>query len=127
MLLSRIKKTITKHCMLSPGDRVVVAVSGGPDSVCLLRALLSIAPEYGLTLHVAHLDHRFRGRESAAEAEFVAELARRLGVPATVESRDVPAYCTERGLSAQAGGREVRYGFLQQVAGSAGANSTISE
>ena len=108
--------------MLSPGDRVIVAVSGGPDSVCLLRALLALAPEYGLTLHIAHLDHRFRGSESAAEAEFVAGLAKKLGIPATIESRDVPAYCAERGLSAQAGAREVRYRFLRQVADSAGAN-----
>jgi tRNA(Ile)-lysidine synthase len=122
MLLSKIKQTASKHRMLSPGDRVVVAVSGGPDSVCLLRALLSLAPEYGLKLHIAHLDHRFRGSESAAEAAFVAELAKQLGISSTVESRDVPTYCAERGLSAQAGAREVRYRFLRQVADAAGAN-----
>jgi tRNA(Ile)-lysidine synthase len=122
MLLSKIRETITKHHLLSPGDRVVVAVSGGADSVCLLRALLSLAPEYGLTLHVAHLDHQFRGRESAAEAMFVEGLAKGLGIAATVERRDVPAYCSERGLSAQVGGREVRYRFLQQVAGSVNAD-----
>ena len=122
MPLSKIRTTITQHGMLSPGDRVVVAVSGGPDSVCLLRALLSLAPEYGLTLHVAHLDHQFRGDESAAEAAFVADLAMTLGIPATVESRDVPAYCAERGLSAQAGAREVRYRFLRQIAKSTGAH-----
>jgi len=121
MFLSNLNHTIKKNSMLSRGDRVVVAVSGGPDSVCLLRALLSLAPEYGLTLHVAHLDHRFRGDESAAEAAFVADLAKKLGVPATVENRDVPAYCAERGLSAQAGAREVRYHFLQQVADATGA------
>jgi len=121
-LLTKFKDTISKYHMLSPGDRVVVAVSGGPDSVSLLRALLSFAPEYGLTLHIAHLDHRFRGSESAAEAMFVADLARTLGLRATVEGRDVPAYCAERGLSAQAGGREVRYRFLRQVAESVGAN-----
>lgn len=122
MLLSKIKETINKHRMLSPGDRVVVAVSGGPDSVCLLRALLAFMPEYELTLHVAHLDHRFRGEESTAEAQFVRGLAARLGLPATIEASDVPAYCRERGLSAQVGGREVRYRFLQHAASAAGAN-----
>jgi tRNA(Ile)-lysidine synthase len=102
--------------MLTTGDRVVVAVSGGPDSVCLLRALVALAPAYGLSLHVAHLDHRFRGPESAAEALFVERLARGLGIPATIDGRDVPAYCADRGLSAQAGAREVRYAFLQEVA-----------
>lgn len=116
MLCSKIKQTVSKHRMLSPGDRVVVAVSGGPDSVCLLRALLSLAPEFHLALHVAHLDHRFRGSESAAEAEFVRDLAKKLGVPATVEGIDVPSYCAGRGLSAQAGARDVRYRFLRQAA-----------
>lgn len=122
ILLSKIKETINKHGMLSPGDRVVVAVSGGPDSVCLLRALLAFMPEYELTLHVAHLDHRFRGEESAAEAQFVRGLAARWSLPATIESSDVPAYSRARGLSAQVGGREVRYRFLQHVADAAGAN-----
>jgi len=79
-------------------------------------------PEYGLTLHVAHLDHRFRGEESAAEAQFVRGLAARWSLPATIESSDVPAYSRARGLSAQVGGREVRYRFLQHVADAAGAN-----
>jgi tRNA(Ile)-lysidine synthase len=121
MLLSKIKQTVRTYRMLSPGDRVVVAVSGGPDSVCLLRSLLALAPELGLGLHVAHLDHRFRGSESAAEAEFVRALAKKLGLPATIESIDVPAYCAGRGLSAQAGAREVRYGFLQEAAAAFGA------
>jgi len=101
--------------MLAPGSRVVVAVSGGPDSVCLLRALHALAEELGLSLHIAHLDHMFRGKESADDAVFVAGLASALGIPATIERFDVPAFCRERGLAPQQGARAVRYGFLQQV------------
>lgn len=115
-MLSKAKRTIEKHGMLSHGDRVIVAVSGGPDSVCLLSVLRALAPGFGLRLHVAHLDHRFRGDESAAEARFVRELARTAGLPATIEAFDVPRYCRERGLSPQAGAREVRYRFLGGVA-----------
>ncbi len=100
-MLIKVQETVARHRMLSPGDRVVVAVSGGPDSVCLLSVLRDLAGELGLALHVAHLDHMFRGEESAEDARFVAELASRLGLPATVERFDVPAYCRERGLSAQ--------------------------
>lgn len=121
MLISKVKETIRKYRMLSPGDRVIVAVSGGPDSVCLLSVLHALAKDLDLTLQVAHLDHRFRGTESAADARFVEELAKDLGIAAAIESRDVPAYCAERGLSAQAGAREVRYAFLQQLAKSTGA------
>jgi tRNA(Ile)-lysidine synthase len=121
MLIAKVKETIKKYRMLDRGDKVVVAVSGGPDSVCLLSVLHALANDLELTLHVAHLDHRFRLAESAADALFVAGLAKDLGIAATSESRDVPAYCAERGLSAQAGAREVRYAFLQQCAKAAGA------
>ncbi len=117
MLLSKVKETIMKYGMFDPIDRVLVAVSGGPDSVCLMSVLHSLSPEFDLTLHIAHLDHMFRGRESAEEALFVAALAKTSGISATVEKFDVPAYCAERGLSAQAGAREVRYAFLNRVAG----------
>lgn len=115
-----VRRSVEKHRMLSPGDRVVVAVSGGPDSVCLLSVLKELAPEWDLTLHIAHLDHMFRGEESAADARFVADLAKQFGIPATIEAMDVPSYCRERGLSAQAGAREARYAFLERVARNTG-------
>ena len=116
MLLTTIKETIKKYRMLSPGERVLVAVSGGPDSVCLLSVLRELAEDLDLTLHIAHLDHMFRGKESADEALFVGELANKFGIPATIEKFDVPVYCLERGLSPQEGARKVRYDFLQRVA-----------
>jgi tRNA(Ile)-lysidine synthase len=122
MIVDKIKETIKKHRMLSPGDRVLVAVSGGPDSVCLLRVLQTLAKKLDLTLQVAHLDHMFRGKESADEAQFVADLAKKLGIPATLAQIDVPAFCRERGLSAQEGAREVRYGFLRRVADETGSS-----
>ncbi len=115
-MLATIKETIKKYCLLRPGDRVVIAVSGGPDSVCLLNILHMLRTEMGLSLHIAHLDHMFRGTESAAEASFVAELAEKIGISATIEKFDVPSFCRERGLSAQSGAREVRYEFLSRVA-----------
>lgn len=121
MLIETVKKTVASYGMLQRGDTVVAAVSGGPDSVCLLTALRGLAPEYGLALHVAHLDHMFRGEGSARDAGFVADLAARLNIPATVERSDVPAYCAARGLGAQAGAREVRYAFLNRVADEIGA------
>jgi tRNA(Ile)-lysidine synthase len=119
-MLEKVRKTINTYTMLSPGDRVLVAVSGGPDSVCLLSVLHSLAKEFDITLHVAHLDHMFRGEESADEARFVADRAETFGIPSTLESIDVPAFCRERGLSSQEGAREVRYGFLRRVAASTG-------
>jgi tRNA(Ile)-lysidine synthase len=122
MLLAKLKKTVQKHKLLSPGDRVLIAVSGGPDSVCLLAALQALSGELGISLQVAHVDHMFRGKESADEALFVADLAGRLGLPSTIESVDVAALCRERGLSVQAGAREARYAFLVRTAERIGAS-----
>ena len=118
----KIRDTIRKHRMLAPGDRVLVAVSGGPDSVCLLNVLQVLSRELEISLHIVHLDHMFRGAESAGEARFVADLAEKLRIPATVEAIDVAEYCREHGISAQTGAREVRYAFLARVAAGAGAS-----
>jgi tRNA(Ile)-lysidine synthase len=107
--------------MVSRGERLVVAVSGGPDSVCLLYILVELRRELGVALHVAHLDHQIRGKESADDAIYVAGLARRLGLPATIEARDVKAYRKDNRLSLEEAAREVRYSFLAQVAGTVGA------
>ncbi|MDH4164197.1 MAG: tRNA lysidine(34) synthetase TilS [Nitrospirota bacterium] len=122
MLIDAVRETIKKHSLLSPGDRVVVAVSGGPDSVCLLSVLRELSRELDLTLQVAHVDHMFRGKESADDARFVADLANKLGLPSSIGQFDVPRYCRERGCSSQEGARKVRYGFLQQVAHDTGAS-----
>lgn len=122
MLLATVKETIKKYGMVEPGDRVLVAVSGGPDSVCLLAVLHSLALELHMNLHLAHLDHMFRGKESADEALFASDLAEEFGIPATIEHIDVPAFCRERGLSPQAGAREVRYEFFSRAARSVGAS-----
>jgi tRNA(Ile)-lysidine synthase len=121
-LLAVVRRTVDRYRMLSPGDRVVVAVSGGPDSVALAHLLLRLSREYGLTLHVAHLDHQLRGAEAAEDARFVARLAEEWGLPATVEAADVPGRLAREGGSAEAVAREERYAFLERVAAAAGAS-----
>lgn len=80
-MLERVRKTINRYSMLPRGSRVAVAVSGGPDSVCLLRVLLELAPAYDVSLSVAHLNHQLRGAESDEDERFVAALAARFNLP----------------------------------------------
>ncbi len=103
---------------------LVVGVSGGPDSTALLYCLYRLRKAWDLQLHVAHLNHDFRGEEADADAEFVTNLALELDLPVTVEKRDPLAYQRERGISSfEQGARELRYAFLAKVAASIGAKA----
>lgn len=119
----RVTKFIAEHRLILKGGKLVVAVSGGPDSVCLLHILVGLREKLGITLHVAHLNHELRGDESAADARYVAELARRLDLPCTVERRDVKAYQQSKRLSLEEAAREVRYRFMAEVAEATGAQA----
>lgn len=119
----KVLDTILCHDLLSKGDRVVAAVSGGADSVCLLYTLHKYSATLGISLHVAHLDHGLRGSESDADARFVCHLADRMGLPSTIETRDVQGYRRQRKESLEEAAREVRYRFLAEVADNAGALS----
>ena len=99
---------------------MVVGVSGGPDSLCLLHVLLRLREQYDLRLHVAHLHHGARGADADADAEFVAALAAKWGVPVTVERQDVPALARAHKLAFEETARRVRYVFLARVAGEIG-------
>ena len=100
---------------------MVVGVSGGPDSLCLLHALNRLRDDYGIELHAAHLDHCLRAEESKEDAAFVARLAKEWGLPATVEARDVSCLARESKLAIEEAARQARYSFLAQVALAVGA------
>jgi len=115
-LLQQVRRTIEQHDLLVPGDGIVVGVSGGPDSLCLLHVLLHLRDEHRLRLHVAHLNHGTRGADSDADAAFVSQIAAEWKLPATVERQDVPALARAHGLAFEEAARRVRYAFLARVA-----------
>jgi len=118
----RVLHFIREHHLVSGQRSLLVAVSGGQDSVCLLHILVKVREELGIRLHVAHLNHQLRGAESEADAQYVSDLAHQLNIPATLEQRDVKAYRAQQRISLEEAAREVRYTFLAQVAKSLGAN-----
>ena len=121
-LVAKVEQRIIEEKLADPGDVMVVAVSGGPDSVALLHVLFVLRMLIAGQLVVAHVNHQFRGAESDAEADFVAELAAGLGLPCEIGVIDVPAYIEEASLNGQAAAREKRYEFLHQVAAKYGAH-----
>lgn len=114
-----------EYGLWSQGDVIVVAVSGGPDSVALLHILTLIArgEEMPLKLVVAHVNHGFRPKESQEEAVFVQQLAASYGWPFELAKFDVPSYRKEHGMGGQEAARSLRYTFLLQVAKQYGAVS----
>lgn len=121
-MLERIKKTIEKHSMFGIGDKIVIGVSGGADSVTLLHTLDRLKDEYQLSLFIVHLNHMFRGKDADEDGEFVAKLGDTLGVPAFIKKIDIPKMAQEKGLSSQVAAREARYQLYEEVACQVSAN-----
>jgi tRNA(Ile)-lysidine synthase len=121
-LEARVLGFIQEHCPIPSRSQLLVAVSGGPDSVCLLHILVKLKEELGVGLQVAHLNHQLRGAESDADAQYVVNLSQGLGVQATIARHDVRAYQAQKRISLEEAAREVRYNFLASLARNIGAS-----
>lgn len=113
--IAGVRGTIQHYRMFSPGEHVIVGVSGGADSVALLLALHELQQELQIEITVAHLNHGLRPEAARREAEFVAELARRFGLPCACETRDVRAEKNSSGACLQEAARAARYRFFDDV------------
>ena len=114
-LAQRVLVDIRSQGLLHAGERIGVAVSGGIDSVALLRLLLELRAELGIVLAVVHFNHKLRGAESDADQEFVANLAREHDLEFYTDSDDVAAQAAEEHISVEAAAREFRYGFFRYL------------
>ena len=122
LLEQRVLNFIREHNLVSNQPCLLVAVSGGQDSVCLLHVLFKLQEELNVKLHVAHLNHQLRGADAEADAQYVSHLAHQLGIAVTVGQRNVKDYHTRNHVSLEEAAREVRYTFLAEVAKSIGAD-----
>jgi len=123
-LQRRVAEALQEAGLAGRGATLAVAVSGGPDSMALLHLLLRLRELLSLDLHVAHIDHDFRGQEAVEDARFVAAQAVALGLPASIGKADPVAYkAAHRISSMEEALRRVRYAFLAQVARDVGADA----
>lgn len=113
-ILDKISSTIKHYNLITKGDKILIGVSGGPDSVCLLYILNLLKKDFGISLHIAHLNHLLRGKESDKDSEFVLELAHSLGIPSTLKAVNVRKQAEKDSLEEAA--RTERLHFLFETA-----------
>ncbi len=115
---------IKRYNMLENCDRIVVGLSGGADSVCLLSVLNSLKAEYGFSLVAAHINHGIRGAEAQRDEESCKRLCESLNVPLEILHADIPTLSKQQGIGEEECGRIVRYDFFRSLAGERGKIAT---
>ena len=115
-MIQKCKNFISEHKMLQPKDRVIIALSGGADSVFLFYLLIELKEEYELELMALHVEHGLRGQESLDDAAFVAQLCKRYHIPLQEYSCKVAESAKQNGRTIEEEARIVRYSFFEKVA-----------
>jgi len=116
MLFDKVQKQIEKQNMISAKERILVGLSGGADSVCLLRVLCKLRAYFDFTLEAIHVEHGIRGEESRQDAAFAEQLCRQQQVNCQIVSVDVPSYAKAYGLGLEEAARILRYEVFEQFA-----------
>ena len=114
-VLQKVTEYNRKYKMIEEGDGVLVGLSGGADSVCLLHILNELAEKLHFSVYALHVNHSIRGKEADEEEQFAASLCDKLGVPFVSIKEDVPDYAEKNRVSLEEGGRMVRYAALERV------------
>lgn len=119
--ISKVNKAVKAFDMLQNGDSVIVALSGGADSVSLLNALIELKAEYNLTIYAAHLNHNLRGDEAKRDEDFVRKICTENSVELFVKSVDIRTLAEQRKQSEELCGRDERYKFFNELSVKLGA------
>ena len=122
MVINKVKTFIIENNLLNKGDKVLVALSGGPDSVCLLNILCELKEEFNIKVAAAHVNHMLRGKEALADEEYARELCYKLGVEFFSRQIDIKSISKERNISHELAGREERYKYFQEIVNKIGYN-----
>jgi tRNA(Ile)-lysidine synthase len=115
MIFEKVLSTINKHNLIQNGDKIVLGLSGGPDSVCLLHILNRLKETFDIEIYAAHLNHQIRGIEAQKDAFYVSKLCESMGITFFVKSIDVPKYCEDNNLSLEEGARKLRYEMFYEI------------
>lgn len=121
MLEDKVLDTITKYNMIQDNDKVVIGVSGGPDSIALLTILNKLKEKWNIKLYVAHINHRIR-KEADEETEYVKDFCAKIGVEIYIKEINVEEEAKRLKIGTEEAGRNIRYAFFEEVLEKVGAN-----
>ncbi len=113
-MIKNIQNLAFRKKLWKEGDKIIVAVSGGPDSVCLLDILAALAPKYNFRLHIAHVNYGLRGKESDGDEKYVRNLAKKYSLPINVSNAKKQAK-TKAGENLENKLRQIRYSFFEKI------------
>lgn len=114
-MIDEIFNNIVKYSMFNRGDKVIVAVSGGPDSICLLHSLYRLREKLQITIYAAHLNHCLRGEAADMDENFVKEFCNKLDIKFRSKKVDVNKLSRDKNISCESAGREARYDFFYEL------------
>ena len=121
-LVQQLERDWKRNQLICKGDHIIVGVSGGADSVCLLAVLSEVRIRWDLTIMAVHVNHSIRKETAVRDADFVKQLCEKLGISCQVETVDVPRLAKENGLSVEEAGRIARYDTFERIRRECGAN-----
>lgn len=125
-MLEKVIGTIEKYEMLEEGDNIILGLSGGVDSMSLLHILLRLKDRYGISLHLAHVNHGVRGELAKRDQDFVEEVARKLDLPFYTTKVNMEDYGRRHKITSEEAGRILRYGFFNEIIDSLGGQGKIA-
>lgn len=118
---AKVVNTIKKYNLIQKGDRIVLGVSGGPDSISMLNILNEIKEEYGFKIYVAHINHKIR-EEAIEDEKYVQNYCKKNGIEFFVKRIDVQQIANNNKIGTEEAGRNVRYEFFDEIMNKVGAN-----
>ena len=114
-MINKVYKTICEYRLIDKGDKIVIGLSGGADSMCLTHILWSLREKLGISLCTVHLNHGIRGAEADSDEESARAFSESLGIPFSSKCENVPEYAKIHGMSEELAGREIRYAFFDEI------------
>ncbi|OOM71308.1 tRNA lysidine(34) synthetase TilS [Clostridium sp. BL-8] len=121
-MYKKVLSYVKDNNLIESGDKILIALSGGPDSMCLLNILYELKEELNIDIAAAHLNHLLRGEDALRDEEYVIDMCNEMGIKCFTKRVDINAYAKEQKLSSEMAGRSVRYDFFDEILNQEGFN-----